>query len=186
MNLTARAKEQNLNLEQRAQQIKVLIFDIDGVMTDGRMGYSNDPDDEIKFFNARDGLGLRQAMRAGFMVGAVSGRRAKANHRRLISELCFSFLYEKVIRKGDTIPEIAKEHDFKLEECLYIGDDLIDIPVFRQVGLSGTVSDAAEYMDEYCDFRTSRAGGFGAVREAIDWLLHVQGKWDKSIERYTK
>ena len=185
MNLTIKAQNEHLDLEQRAQQIKVLIFDIDGVMTDGRMGYSNNPDDEIKFFNARDGHGLKQAMRAGFIVGAISGREAAANRRRF-SELGFTFLYEKVFNKGEKFAEIAKEYDFNPTECLYMGDDLIDIPIFRQVGLSGTVNDAPEYMDNYCDFRTSRGGGFGAVREAIDWLLQAQGKWEKSLERYTK
>lgn len=170
-----------MNLEDKIKKINAIVLDIDGVLTDGRMGYS--AGDEIKFFHVRDGHGIKLAMRAGLKVGALSGRQAIANEKRA-KELSFDFLYQGEKNKKEAFKKLLKENQLNAEECLYIGDDLIDIPVLTQVGVAVTVADAGEDMDEFCDFRTKLAGGYGAVREVIELVLKTQDKWDKQTERY--
>ena len=167
--------------QEKINKIKALVLDIDGVLTDGRMGYS--AGDEIKFFNAHDGHGIKMLMRAGFKVGALSGRQAKANRKRA-EELGFDFLYENKKNKKEAFAVLLKENSLKAEECLYVGDDVVDLPVLRQAGIGVIVASAPEYMDEYVDFRTKAAGGHGAVREVCEWLLKQRGEWEKQMERY--
>jgi 3-deoxy-D-manno-octulosonate 8-phosphate phosphatase (KDO 8-P phosphatase) len=167
--------------QEKINKIKALVLDIDGVLTDGRMGYGDN--DEIKFFNVHDGHGIKMLMRAGFKVGALSGRQAKANQRRA-KELGFDFLYENKKNKKEAFAILLKENSLKAEECLYVGDDVVDLPVLRQVGIAVTVANAPEYMNEYIDFRTKAKGGHGAVREVCEWLMKQRGEWDKQMERY--
>lgn len=167
--------------QEKINKIKALVLDIDGVMTDGRMGYS--AGDEIKFFNAHDGHGIKMLMRAGFKVGALSGRQAAANRKRA-EELGFDFLYENRKDKKEAFAVLLKENSLKAEECLYVGDDVVDLPVLRQAGIAVIVAGAPEYMDEYVDFRTKAPGGYGAVREVCEWLLKQRGEWAKQMERY--
>ena len=168
--------------QEKINKIKALVLDIDGVLTDGRMGYS--AGEEVKFFNAHDGHGIKMLMRAGFKVGALSGRQAEANRKRA-KELSFDFLYENKKNKKEAFAVLLKENSLKAEECLYVGDDVVDLPVLRQVGIAVIVANAPEYMDEYVDFRTKAAGGYGAVREVCEWLLKQRGEWEKQMERYT-
>ncbi|MFA6102850.1 MAG: HAD hydrolase family protein [Victivallaceae bacterium] len=167
--------------QKKIDKIKALVLDIDGVLTDGRLGYS--AGDEIKFFHARDGHGIKMAIRGGILVGVLSGRVAESNRKRA-KELGFSFFYEGQKDKRKAFELLLKEQNLKADECLYMGDDVVDLPPMLKSGLAVTVADAPEYMDKYCDFRTIRGGGQGAVREVIDWLLMKQGKWDQQMERY--
>ncbi|QSH40034.1 HAD hydrolase family protein [Lentisphaerota bacterium ZTH] len=167
--------------QDKIDRIKALVLDIDGVLTDGRMGYSDG--EEVKFFHVRDGHGIKLAIRAGLKVGAFSGRQAEANRKRA-AELGFSFLYENQKNKREAFQTLLQDNDLLAEECLYIGDDVVDGPVMRQCGIAVTVADAPDYMDQFSDFRTVKSGGHGAVREVIDWLLQKQGKWEQQMERY--
>jgi YrbI family 3-deoxy-D-manno-octulosonate 8-phosphate phosphatase len=167
--------------QDKIDKIKAIVLDIDGVLTNGHMGYS--AADEIKFFHVRDGHGIKLAMRAGLKVGALSGRSAAANRKRA-EELGFDFIYEGRKNKKETFAELLEEHGLQAEECLYIGDDIVDGPVMKLAGIGVTVADAPEYMEEFCDMRTKLPGGHGAVREVIDWLLVKQGKWEQIMERY--
>ena len=173
-----------MNLKQKASKIKALILDIDGVLTNGLIGYSGISGEEIKFFHVRDGHGIKMAKRAGLKVGALSGRTAGANKKRAV-DLEFDFLYEGKKDKGAAFEVLLKELNLKESECLYIGDDVVDIPILRRAGMAVTVADAPDYMDEYCDFRTSRKGGEGAVREAIEMLLKEKGQWEDLMRKYT-
>jgi len=164
------------------QKISAVVLDIDGVLTDGRFGYDGS-EDEIKFFHARDGHGIKLAMRADLKVGALSGRASSANRKRA-EELGFTFLYEGKKDKQAAFEVLLKENNLKAEEVLYIGDDLVDIPVFREVGIAVVVNDAPEYLDEFCDFRTNLPGGHGAVREVIEILLKEQNRWNTLIQKY--
>ena len=167
--------------QDKIDKIKAIVLDIDGVLTDGCFGYS--AGDEIKFFNAADGHGIKMAMRTGLLVGVLSGRSCEANRKR-IKELGMSFAYENCKDKRAGFATLLEENGLKAGECLYVGDDVVDIPVLKQVGIAVTVAGAEDYMDEYVDFRTRRGGGHGAVREVIDWLLQRQGSWTKLMERY--
>ncbi len=167
--------------QKKIDKIKALVLDIDGVLTDGRLGYS--AGDEVKFFHARDGHGIKMAIRGGILVGVLSGRVAESNRKRA-KELGFSFFYEGQKDKRKAFELLLKEQNLKADECLYMGDDVVDLPPMLKSGIAVTVADAPEYMDKYCDFRTVKGGGQGAVREVIDWLLMKQGKWDQQMERY--
>ncbi len=171
-----------MKTQEKVKKVKAMIFDIDGVLTDARMGYSDGPE-EVKFFNARDGHGLKLAKRAGFTVGLLSGRGSKANQKRA-KELDLDFLYENIKDKGGKIDEILSKYNIQAEECMYMGDDLIDIPVLRKVGLAVTVSDAMSEVSDYCDICTEKSGGYGAVREIIEIILKEQGKWENQISKY--
>jgi len=172
-----------MNLKQKASKIKAVVLDIDGVLTNGLIGYSGVAGEEMKFFHVRDGHGIKLAKRAGLMVGALSGRTAGANKKRA-AELEFDFLYEGKKDKGAAFEVLLKELNLKEDECLYIGDDVVDIPILRRAGIAVTVADAPDYMDEYCDFRTSCKGGEGAVREVLEMLLKEKGQWDDLMRKY--
>ncbi|MBE6368783.1 MAG: HAD-IIIA family hydrolase [Lentisphaerae bacterium] len=168
---------------ERWQKIKALVLDIDGILTDGRIGYGTGSPEEIKFFHVRDGHGIKLAMRAGFLVGVLSGRQSAANARRA-AELGFSFVYEGKKDKAAAFAELLAEQNLTAEECLYMGDDTVDMAVMRQAGIAVTVADAPFYMDMAADFRTTLPGGRGAVREVIDQLLMRSGKWETVMSRY--
>jgi 3-deoxy-D-manno-octulosonate 8-phosphate phosphatase (KDO 8-P phosphatase) len=168
-------------LEEKAKKIRAIILDIDGVLTNGQFGYS--ASDEIKFFHARDGTAVVMARRAGLIVGAISGREAEANRRRA-KELGFDFLYEGKKEKQKVFEEILARFNLTPAECLYIGDDVQDAAIIQEVGIGVFVGDAPDYLDQFCDMRTRAPGGFGAVREVVDWLLQAQGKWQEALKAY--
>ena len=164
------------------RRIKAILLDIDGVLTDGRFGYDGTPN-EVKFFHARDGHGVKLALRSGLKVGLLSGRASAANRQRA-DDLGLSFLYEGEKNKNEAFQRILAESGLLPEDFLYMGDDLVDIPVFNQVGVSCTVADAPPYLDEHCDFRSELPGGHGAVREVIERVLKEQDKWSDMTQKY--
>ena len=164
------------------KRISTIVLDVDGVLTDGRFGYDG-TENEIKFFHARDGHGIKLALRAGFKVGIISGRASSANRQRA-EELSLSFIYENEKDKKAAFEKMLKEHAIPQEECLYMGDDIVDIPAMKLAGIAATVADAPEYLDQYCDIRTVAKGGYGAVREVIEILLKEQNKWNEVSEKY--
>ena len=168
---------------EKLADIRALILDIDGVLTDGRVGYG--ADDKIKFFNYRDGHWIKMALRAGLIVGALSGAECAANRRRT-GELGFSFCYEKVTDKLAGFERVLAEWKLAPHECMYMGDDVIDMPPMRRAGVAVAVADAVPELDEVADWRTRLGGGHGAVCEAIRELLRAQGKLDQQLERYRR
>lgn len=171
-------------LNEKMRAVKVVIMDIDGVLTDGRVGYDNSGN-EIKFFNVQDGHSLKMAKRGDLKTGAISGRRAEANQRRA-KELDFDFLYERQKDKRVAFQKVLEEFNVEPHQCAYIGDDVIDIPILRQVGFAVAVNNAPEELDDFVDYRTNLAGGHGAVREMITMILKSQNSWSKLMERYVK
>lgn len=169
--------------KERWQKIRAIVLDIDGILTDGRIGYGTGSPEEIKFFHVRDGHGIKLAMRAGFAVGVLSGRKSAANSRRA-EELGLDFVCEGKKVKLDAFNELLAEHGWQADEILYMGDDTIDLPVMRIAGIAVTVADAPCYMDTEADYRTQHNGGQGAVREVIDQLLMQSGKWRDVMARY--
>ncbi|NOY75181.1 MAG: HAD hydrolase family protein [Kiritimatiellaeota bacterium] len=162
--------------------VKALLLDIDGVLTDARFGYDG-TENEIKFFHARDGHGIKLALRSGLKVGMLSGRASGANRKRA-GELGLSFFYEGEKDKLDAFQRLLAESGLKAADFLYVGDDLVDVPVFKMTGVSATVADAPDYMDEYCDFRTTLPGGHGAVREIVERILKGQNRWSDVAQKY--
>jgi len=170
--------------QDKLDKIKAVILDIDGVLTDGRIGYSDTPG-EIKFFHVRDGSAIKMALSSDIIVGVLSGRSSKANKKRA-EELSLSFIYEGEKDKETAFNRLLIEHNLKQEECLYIGDDFIDIPPLIKSGIGVIVGDAPKELDIFCDMRTKAFGGNGAVREAIIWLLKGQNKWNNLLKKYTR
>lgn len=168
-------------IDERASEIRAIITDIDGVWTNGHFGYANT--DEIKFFNAHDGQGVVLAKKMGFIVGAISGKGAEANRRRA-RDLGIDFLHEGVKDKLAVFEEVCATYNLAPAECLYLGDDLPDIPVIIAAGIGIAVKNAMPVLDRFADLKTERVGGNGAVREVIDWLLERQGRAEAAIQLY--
>jgi len=170
--------------QEKIKQIKLLILDVDGVLTDGKIIY-NDSGEEIKAFDVRDGHGLKLLMRTGIEVVLITGRESKVVLHRA-RDLGIEQVYQKITDKIEAYERILKEKRLEDKNVGFIGDDLVDIPVLKRVGFSATVSDAIQEVKEITDYVTSKKGGEGAVREVCELLLKVQDKWDGIIERYQK
>ena len=163
-------------------RIKLLLLDVDGVMTDGRIIYLNDGG-EAKAFDVKDGHGLKLIQRAGIKVGIITGRQSDIVARRA-AELGIELVYQGAKDKMQPFMEILEKLGLKASEVAYVGDDLVDLPVMRLVGFSVTVADASDDIKPYVDLVTSRPGGRGAVREVCDLLLKQSSLWTSVTSRY--
>ena len=168
---------------EKLADIRAVVLDIDGVLTDGRVGY--DGEKKVKFFNYRDGHWMKLAIRAGLLVGTLSGARSPANAQR-VNELGLSFLREGEKDKLAGFEALVAELGVSPEECLYMGDDVIDMPPMRRAGVAVAVRDAVPELDEVADWRTKTPGGHGAVCEVMRELLAAQDKLDAVLEVYRR
>lgn len=171
-----------MNLEARCQSIRLLLSDVDGVMTDGDVVFDNQGI-ETKAFNIRDGLGIRLWQQAGHRFGIVTGRSSGIVQRRAV-ELDIELLRQGISDKLPVVREIVESLSLEPEQVAYIGDDLPDLPAVNHVGLGIAVADACEELREAADFVTPSAGGRGAVREAIEMILKHQGRWTEILKTF--
>lgn len=169
-------------LLQKIKGIRLLLLDVDGVLTDGSIIYSN-VKSETKAFNVKDGLGLKLVMQVGIKVGLVTGRTSTALIRRC-RDLNIRHIYDGVQEKAPLLDKIVVDTGVNAAATAFMGDDLPDLPLMKRVALSVAVADAHESVREYSDWVTTAPGGCGAVREVCDALLKAQGHWDKILERY--
>lgn len=169
-------------MRDKLERIRLLLLDVDGVMTDGRLIYDN-LGNEFKAFDVKDGHGLKLLQRAGIAVGIITGRSSGVVSRRA-EELGITILYQRALRKLDPYLEILAEQGLRDEQVAYVGDDIIDLPVLRRVGFSATVADAHDEVRSRVDYVATRPGGRGAVREICDLLLQAGGRWQQVTERY--
>jgi 3-deoxy-D-manno-octulosonate 8-phosphate phosphatase (KDO 8-P phosphatase) len=165
-----------------AGRVRLLIVDVDGVLTDGRIVLDNHGN-ELKFFHVRDGHGLKLLQRAGIEVAIVTGRESEVVERRA-AELGIRLVHQGSKRKLEAYESILRETGLGEEEVAYVGDDIVDVPVMRRAGFSAAVADAEEYVKEAAMYVTERPGGRGAVREITDLILKAGGHWDGVTERY--
>lgn len=156
--------------------IRLLLTDVDGVLTDGGMTFDEEGR-ELKTFNVRDGLGVKLWQRAGGKVGIVTGRSSRVVEHRS-GELGIAIVRQGVKEKLPIIEEIAAAEDVPLAEVAYIGDDLPDLTSVRAVGFGVAVADAASELIEAADYVTQAPGGRGAFREVVEKLLKESGRWD--------
>jgi len=166
----------------RLKDIRLLLLDVDGVMTDGRIVYDANGI-ETKFFNVKDGHGIKMLQRAGIEVGIISGRQSQVVVNRAV-ELGIDLVYQKALDKLAPYLEILALRGLSDEQVAFMGDDIIDIPVLRRVGFAVTPSDALDYVRDQAHFVTHNRGGWGAVRELCDLLLKGTGKWEQITARY--
>jgi 3-deoxy-D-manno-octulosonate 8-phosphate phosphatase (KDO 8-P phosphatase) len=165
-----------------ASRIRMIVSDLDGVWTDGRIIYTGDAG-ETKEFNVRDGLGVKIAQRAGIEVAVLTSRSSKAVSRRC-SELGIGRLVQGAGEKASALRKISAEADLSLGEILYIGDDLPDLAPMALAGLSAAPSDAAEEVARSADWLLDSRGGAGAIRELIERLLRERGEWDRVVDSF--
>ena len=175
------SKRALISVIEKARKVRLLILDVDGVMTKGELLYSGNGE-ECKAFNVRDGLGIKMVLREGIKVAIISGRRSRAVDLRA-DDLGIEDVYQGVRDKVAVFEEIARKHAIKREQAGFIGDDLADIPLLLKVGFAVGVADAVEEVKERVDFVTTCPGGHGAVRELCELLLKSQGKWEKQLQR---
>lgn len=169
-------------LIQKIRKVKLLISDVDGVLTDGRI-IVNDEGIESKQFNVRDGHGLKLLARYGMDTVLITGRKSKTVEWRA-ADLGISEIHQGIWDKGEVFDEIIKRRGLLPEETACIGDDLVDIPMMQKAGFSVAVADAVAAVLLVADFVTVHRGGKGAVREVCDLILKVQSRWDDVAAHY--
>jgi len=169
-------------LLNKIRRVKLLILDVDGVLTDGRI-IIDDAGAESKNFNVRDGHGLKILMRYGVEVALLTGRRSQAVEHRA-AELGIAEVHQGIWNKAEAFAEILQRRNLAPEETAYAGDDVVDIPVLRQVGFAVAVADAVPEVLQVADYVTCCGGGRGAVRELCEVILRAQGFWADVAARY--
>ena len=166
----------------KAKMVKLLLLDVDGVLTDGSITYSENGD-EVKTFNARDGFGINILRKIGVEVGIITARKSLALERR-IKDLSLSHVYQGVRHKVRAYEEIIESMKITDSEVAYMGDDWLDLPLITRVGLSVAVADAMPEVRELADFVTEMGGGRGAVREVCDLIIKAQGQKESLLTSY--
>ena len=166
---------------ERLKNIELLLLDVDGVLTDGGIIYT-DSGEQIKVFNSRDGLGIRLLQDAGVQVGIVTGRASQVLRHRC-ENLGIDLLFDGIADKSSVLKEICDRTGIEPANIAFVGDDLVDLPLFSCVGVSIAVADAHEVVREKVDWVTAAAGGSGAVREICDEILKSKGLFDQIVER---
>ncbi len=164
---------------QRAQNIRLLILDVDGVLTDGRL-YFDAKGEALKVFHVRDGHGIKLAQRAGIEIALLSGRRSDAAYHRA-RELGINRFHESLRDKVAVMGEIMAAMQIQASQAAMVGDDLVDLPIMSRAGLAVAVADAVPEVLAAAHWVTSNPGGRGAVREVCDLLLKAQGKWEEVL-----
>jgi 3-deoxy-D-manno-octulosonate 8-phosphate phosphatase (KDO 8-P phosphatase) len=178
----AKSRRRNGDWKKRARSIRLLLLDVDGVLTDGRLMYDG-TGREYKTFHIRDGQGITLLQRAGIKVGLLSGRSSSAVRIRA-RELGIQLIRQKVVDKCIALKAIGEKERMGKGEICFLGDDLIDLPAFGQVGFAVAVADAAKELKTCAHYVTRKRGGQGAVRELCELILKAQGKWQKTIRAY--
>lgn len=175
----------NININSRLKKIKILITDVDGVMTDGIYVIGSDGT-EYKSFSAQDGAGIAILKAADFPLAVISGRNSGATAFRMRELGIEENLYQGNLAKLEPYGEIKKRFNVSDEEVAYVGDDLVDMPILKRVGLPITVADAPMEVKEKALYVTQKRGGQGALREIIELILKAQGKFKKAVDLVTK
>jgi len=171
-------------VRKKAKVIKLLLLDVDGVLTDGRI-ILDDRGVETKHFDVRDGQGIVLLMRAGIEVGLITARSSKAVRYRA-KELGLRIVHQGIQNKASAYAEIRRQSGLAETEIAYIGDDIGDLSILHRVGLAVTVEDGCQELCRSVDYVTEKCGGRGAVREVAELLLKVQNKWDTSAKKARK
>jgi len=170
-------------VNKKAKAIRLVILDVDGVLTSGVIYYSNDDAIEFKGFHVHDGLAIKLLQKAGIEVAIISAKKSRLVERRLQElEVKHIYLgYEDKVPPYETLKQNLKLSD---EEIAYMGDDLPDLPLLRRVGLAITVPQAPQIVKQLVDFTTENKAGKGAVREAVELILHAQGLYQSVLQSY--
>jgi 3-deoxy-D-manno-octulosonate 8-phosphate phosphatase (KDO 8-P phosphatase) len=169
-------------LLQQARNIRLLIMDVDGVLSDGKVYYSN-RGDELKNFNIKDGLGIKLLHQSGIKTAIITGRHSEIVERRA-KELNISHVYQGQSNKISAYRSILQQEELTAEQVAHVGDDLPDLPLMRMSGLGIAVQDAHWFVRQHADWVTAQAGGSGAVREIAELLLLARDNLESLYQSY--
>ncbi len=167
----------NQEIINKAKKIRLLLLDVDGVMTDGSIILDNEGN-ELKRFNVRDGHGIKMLGKAGIQVGIITGRKSKVVEIRA-KELGIDEVHQRIFKKSVVYEQLLKKYDLKDENVAFMGDDIVDQELLKRAGLSAAPDDAEEEVKEWADLVMSRSGGRGAVRQFTDLILKSAGYWEE-------
>lgn len=169
-------------LIDKAKKIKLLLLDVDGVLTDGRIVYDSRGRD-MKFFDVHDGLGVYILKKAGIPTILITAKGSRAIRPRA-RDMEVETVYENISPKTKALDKILKKYNVSSEEVCFLGDDLVDLCLMRSVGFPIAVLNAVAEIKQVADYITGREGGRGAVREVAELILKSQGRWDEAILSY--
>jgi 3-deoxy-D-manno-octulosonate 8-phosphate phosphatase (KDO 8-P phosphatase) len=170
------------DLEERIREVRLLLLDVDGVLTEGGLYYANSGD-ELKRFDVKDGAGLWIASKNGLEVGLLTGKTSALVEKRA-QEFGMKRVRQGAVEKSAALEELLADGVHPLKAVAYMGDDVLDLPVIRRVGFSACPADAHDEVKGRVHYVCSKPGGHGAVREVVDLILSVQGRLDAIVQRY--
>ena len=173
---------ETLGLSDLAANLKILLLDVDGVLTDGGIILIGDSD-EAKRFDVQDGMGVNLARAAGLRVGIVTSRESAVVKRRA-AELKIDDLFQGIVDKSEVLDLVLRKYGIQAEQATFIGDDIQDISIMKRVGIPIAVQNAAQLVKDHSLYVTKASGGHGAVREAVEWLLEIRGDKDRVLEPF--
>lgn len=171
------------SLDKRLASVRLFAFDVDGVLTDGGLYLSDSAEEEILRFHVQDGAGIAAALRAGYPVAWITGRRSEAVRRRA-QMLGVEELHLGAKDKVAVLEDLAQRHNLRIDEVGFMGDDLPDLPAMKIAGCAAAPANAAPDVREHAHFLSRAAGGNGAAREFIEAVIRAQGRWDEVLEAY--
>ena len=166
----------------KVKKIKILLLDVDGVLTDGRIIYDSRGRDS-KFFDVHDGMGVYLLKKAGIPTILITAKGSRAIRPRA-KDMQVDCVYENISPKTSILEQILSKYKVKKDELCFVGDDLLDLGLMKKVGLPIAVANACPEIKKQAGYITSREGGRGAVREVAELILKTQGKWDELIKIY--
>jgi 3-deoxy-D-manno-octulosonate 8-phosphate phosphatase (KDO 8-P phosphatase) len=167
---------------EKAARIKLVIFDVDGVLTDGSLFYGDDGQ-EYKAFNSRDGHGMKMLQETGVLIGIITGRTSKVVEYRM-QNLGVSHVYQGQLDKLPAFEELIDKLGIDREDVAYVGDDVVDLPIMRRVGLAIAVQDAHDLVKQHAHWQTPHGGGRSAARDVCELIMESQGNLKAMLDRY--
>lgn len=167
---------------EKAKKIKMLIFDVDGVLTNGQLFYGDDGQ-EYKAFNSLDGHGMKMLQESGVAIGIITGRTSDVVMHRM-KNLNVTHVYQGQLEKLPAFEKLAKELKLAPEQIAYAGDDVVDLPVMLRVGLAFSVPGGHELALKHADWVTEKPAGLGAAREICEFIMKAQGTYDTAMQKY--
>ena len=170
------------DLNEKAARIRLLIFDVDGVLTDGSL-FVGDDGQEYKAFNSRDGHGIKMLLKYGVEVAIITGRTSRVVEHRM-ANLGITHVYQGKLDKLPAYEELRTRLGISPEETAYVGDDVVDLPVMRRVGLAIAVQDAHPLVRRHSHWQTPSTGGRGAARDVCEMLMEAKGVLQDELDRY--
>ena len=182
--MTEKSQTSLIKAVEKAQKLKLLILDVDGVLTDGKLFFDNQGN-EYKSFHARDGHGIKLLRQTGVEVAVISGRKSNSVALRM-KNLGIEHVYQGHENKQAAFNEIIEKMGIMPEQAAHVGDDLLDLPIMTRVGFAIAVSDANFAVKQRADWCTTLSGGHGAVREVCDFIMQAQGHFDEVVNAYLK